>query len=97
MQTDHPDILARLDRLELCVGEVRDLLVAQRDVKDWYTTAEIAKILGKAEFTVREYCRLGRVRAEKRPCGRGKSQEWIISHDELTRLLNEGLLPLRKH
>jgi hypothetical protein len=34
MQTDHPDILARLDRLELCVGEVRDLLVAQRAVKD---------------------------------------------------------------
>jgi hypothetical protein len=95
MQTDHPEILARLDRLELCVGEVRDLLVAQRSVKDWYTTAEIARILGKAEFTVREYCRLGRVRAEKRPCGRGKSQEWIVSHDELTRLRNEGLLPLR--
>jgi hypothetical protein len=96
MQTNHPDILARLDRLELCVGEVRDLLVAQRAVKDWYTTAEIAKILDKAEFTVREYCRLGRVRAEKRPCGRGKSQEWIVSHDELTRLRNDGLLPLRK-
>jgi hypothetical protein len=96
MQTDHPDIVARLDRIDLRMGELLDLLVAQRAVKDWYTTAEIAKILDKAEFTVREYCRLGRVRAEKRPCGRGKSQEWIVSHDELTRLRNDGLLPLRK-
>jgi hypothetical protein len=96
MQTDHPDIVARLDRLDLRMGELLDLLAAQRAVKDWYTTAEIARILGKAVFTVGEYCRLGRVRAEKRPCGRGKSQEWIISHGELTRLRNDGLLPLRK-
>jgi hypothetical protein len=96
MQTDHPEILARLDRLDARVSQWLDLLVAQRAVKDWYTTAEITKILGKAEFTVREFCRLGRVRAEKRPCGRGKSQEWIVSHDELTRLRNDGLLPLRK-
>src|SRR5438309_7924865 len=96
MQPDHPDILARLDRLDSRIGELHDLLTAQRTVKDWYTTAEVARVLGKADFTVREYCRLGRVRAEKRPCGRGKSQEWIVSHDELTRFRNEGLLPLRK-
>jgi hypothetical protein len=95
MQTDHPDILARLDRLELCVSQVLDLLVAQRTIKDWYSTVEVAEILGKAEFTVREWCRLGRVRAEKRPCGRGRSQEWMIGHDELTRFRNEGLLPFR--
>jgi hypothetical protein len=54
MQTDHPDIVARLDRLDLRMGELLDLLAAQRAVKDWYTTAEIARILGKADFTVRE-------------------------------------------
>jgi hypothetical protein len=44
---------------------------------------------------VREWCRLGRVAASERACGRGKFQEWIVSHEELTRLRNEGLLPAR--
>jgi hypothetical protein len=50
-------------------------------------------ILGKAEFTVREWCRLGRIRAGKKTCGRGSASEWIVSHAELTRVRNEGLLP----
>ena len=86
-----PDILQRLDRIESMLAE----LVKQRTVKDWYTTADAASLLGRAEFTVREWCRLGRVRAAKRPCGRGLSQEWIISHAELERVRNEGLLPVR--
>jgi hypothetical protein len=69
------------------------VLVEQRTLKDWYTTAEAARILERAEWTVREWCRLGRVNADKRPCGRGRSQEWIISHEELQRIRNEGLLP----
>lgn len=79
----------RLERIE----EALRRLVQQRTVKDWYTTAEAAEILGKAEWTVREWCRIGRVNADKRPCGRGVSQEWIISHEELQRIRNEGLLP----
>jgi hypothetical protein len=54
--------------------------------------AGTAQILGRAEFTVREWCRLGRVWASKRQCGRGNAKEWIISHEELTRIQNEGLL-----
>ena len=84
------DIQERLSRIE----EVLEHLRQERTVKDWYTTTEVATLLGKAEFTVREWCRLGRVHAAKRSCGRGCSQEWIISHDELTRIRNEGLLPL---
>ena len=87
------ELLNRLDRLETTLSQ----LVQQRMVKDWYTTAEIATILDKAEFTVREWCRFGRIRAEKRECGRGHSQEWIVSHEELTRYQNEGLLPIRKY
>jgi len=79
----------RLKRIE----EALLILVQQKTVKEWYSTAEAAEILGKAEWTVRENCRLGRVNAEKRPCGRGRSLEWIISHDELQRIRNEGLLP----
>jgi transposase len=79
----------RLERIE----EVLRALVEQRTVKEWYSTAEAAKILGKAEWTVREWCRLGRVNADKRPYGRGKSLEWIISYSEIERIRNEGLLP----
>jgi hypothetical protein len=90
MTTDNIDALtARLDRIEQALV----LLVEQRTIKEWYTTAEMAKVLGKAEFTVREWCRLGRVRAQKKKCGRGVASEWIISHEELTRVRNEGLLP----
>lgn len=90
MTTQELDALtSRLERIE----QTLDLLVQQRTVKDWYSTAEVAKILGKAEFTVREWCRLGRVLAQKKKCGRGISSEWIISHEELTRVRNEGLLP----
>lgn len=82
-------LLERLDKIE----SLLERLVQQRTVKDWYTIAEAAEILGKAEFTVREWCRLGRVRAQKRPCGRGRSREWMIAHEELLRIRNEGLLP----
>jgi hypothetical protein len=83
------EVIERLARIEHAL----DTIIRQRTIKDCYTTAEAAELLGKAEFTVREWCRLRRVRASKRPCGRGASQEWIISHDELQRIRNEGLLP----
>src|SRR5882757_6898815 len=90
MQTElHDNVSERLQRIE----HMLELLVQQRTVKEWYTTAEVAKILCKAEFTVREWCRLGRVRAQKKKCGRGVASEWIISHEELSRVRNEGLLP----
>jgi hypothetical protein len=89
MTTPTDEVLARLATIEAMLAT----LVEQRTVKDWYSTAEVAAILGKAEFTVREWCRLGRVRAEKKKSGRGPASEWIISHAELTRVRNEGLLP----
>lgn len=84
------EILERLDRIETALNTI----IRQRTVKEYYTTAEVAQLLGRAEFTVREWCRLGRVWAQKRKCGRGNTKEWIISHDELMRIQNEGLLPL---
>jgi hypothetical protein len=96
MPQENPEVVARLARMDAKLDELKDLLVRQRTIKDLYTTAEVAKITGKAEFTVREYCRLGRVRGEKLACGRGKHQAWVISHQELTRYRNEGLLPLRR-
>lgn len=94
MGTEQVELLMeRLQRIEAALS----VLVQQRSVKDWYTTAEVAQVVGKAEFTVREWCRHGRIHAEKRACGRGNSQEWIISHDELTRHQSQGLRPLPKN
>ena len=70
------------------------LLVRERTVKDWYTTEEVSQLLGKAEFTVREWCRHGRLHAEKRRSGRGPYPAWVISHTEVLRYQREGLLPL---
>lgn len=86
---DRP-FLDRFDKVEAMLAE----LVRQRTVKDWYSTDEVANILGKAKFTVREWCRHGRVHCRKKLTGRGKSQSWVISRDELLRIQREGLLPL---
>jgi len=83
-------LLTRIQHIE----KMLELLVQQRTVQDYYSTADVARILGKAEFTVREWCRLGRVQAVKRACGRGRAQEWMIAHTELQRIQSEGLLPV---
>ena len=84
------EILARLDRIEATLA----VLVQRETVQDWYDTKAVAEILGKSQYRVREWCRLRRVHAEKRVCGRGTSREWMISHEELMRIKSEGLLPL---
>jgi len=80
----------RLDRIESLLAA----LVERQQMREWYTTEEFARLLGKAEFTVREWCRNGRVRAKKRNSGRGAYPAWVISHEELLRYQREGLLPL---
>lgn len=82
-------IEARLERVESLLRQ----LVDRQRVQEWYTTEEFARIVGKAEFTVREYCRFGRVRAEKRKTRSGPYATWSISHEELQRYQREGLLP----
>ncbi len=84
-------LVRKLDRIELTLAE----LTQHRSAKEWYSTAELAALVGKAEFTVREWCRLGRIHAEKRATGRGQSQEWMIAHAEVQRYRNEGLVPAK--
>jgi hypothetical protein len=85
------ELKERLLRIE---GMLESILGQWSAPREFYSTSEVAILLGKAEFTVREWCRLGRILAEKRACGRGLSKEWMISHDEVQRIKNEGLLPL---
>lgn len=82
-------VVDRLERIEAVLTR----LVQERTVKEWYSTAEVAQLLGKAEYTVREWCRQGRIRATKKAYARGAHPEWLISHEELIRVQNQGLLP----
>lgn len=82
----------RLERIESMLAS----LVEKQAIKDWYTVYEFAQLVGKAEFTVREWCRLGRINAEKRRSGRGAHAEWVMSHDELLRYQRHGLIQLSR-
>jgi hypothetical protein len=72
------------------------VLVERQIVREWYTTEQVAQLVGKAEFTVREWCRHGRLNAARRSSGRGKYLAYVVSHTELLRYQREGLLPCRR-
>lgn len=80
----------RLARIE----SMLETLIERATVREWYSTEQVAELLGKTNYTVREWARLGRINAEKKGSGRGAHQGWIISHDELLRIQREGLKPL---
>ena len=90
---DSERIESEIWALHAKLDEVLDLVRDRREGKESYSTQEVAEIVGRDMFTVREWARLGRIRATKRPSGRGKASEWAISHAELERIRNHGLLP----
>jgi Helix-turn-helix domain len=63
--------------------------------REWYTVEEFASVTSKAPFTVREWCRLGRIKGTKQKSGRGAYAAWVISHAELVRFQRDGLLPFK--
>ena len=75
------------------VQQIKEALVRPRQ-QEAYSPVEVAKILGKKPYTVREWCRLKRINARKRPYGRGDAEEWEITHEELERIKAHGLLPI---
>ncbi len=78
--------------LLLTVNGKLDALVARETVHETYSTREFADRVGLAEWTVRNYCRLGRLNARKKKSGRGLSLEWTLQNEELERFRREGLL-----
>jgi len=72
------------------------LLESRQTVKDFYEIEEFAKLVGKSCFTCREWCRLGRIHADKKLSGRGAYARWVVSHVEWQRYQKEGLLPTPK-
>jgi len=79
----------KLERIEAMLV----LLVERQQVREWYSTKEFARAVGKAEFTIREYCRHGRLRAERKASGRGAFSSYAISQSEMLRYQRDGLLP----
>lgn len=82
----------RLEKIEAMLV----VLVERQQVREWYSVEEFARIVGRAEFTCREWCRHGRIKAEKKDSGRGAYASWVISHGELLRFQREGLLPAKQ-
>jgi hypothetical protein len=82
----------RLERIE----QILVSLVERERTREFYSVEEFARIVGRAEFTCREWCRHGRINAEKKESGRGAYASWAISHVELIRFQRDGLLPIRR-
>ncbi len=80
----------RLEKIESLLV----VLVERQQVQEYYSVEEFARIVRRAEFTCREWCRHGRIKAEKKESGRGAFLSWAISHTELLRFQREGLLPV---
>jgi hypothetical protein len=89
MQTKFDEILA----MQVKFNEFLARLDGPRQARESYKVPEVAKMLGKGEYTVREWCRLGQINATKRSEGRGAARLWNISADEVARYKDKGLLP----
>lgn len=78
------------------IEQALQVIASKHTTKDQYTTNEFAKIVNVHPQTIRQHCVNNRIKASKQQgCGRGNVDEWRISHTELTRYQNEGLLPAR--
>lgn len=89
------DVGARLDAIERKLDRLLLALEQTRatQTRTAFSVDEAAALLGKSGFTVREWCRLGRINASKRAQRRGQAAIWSIASGEIERVQNEGLLP----
>ena len=90
-----PEKTQEFEELNRRLREIKqslDELKAEKLAKDWYTVEEFAKRVERESYTVREWCRRGRIKAQKQGYGRGRHEFWAISHQELLRYEREGLL-----
>lgn len=61
--------------------------------REYFSVPEFASQVDRTIYTVREWCRLGRILAEKCESGRGDAKIWKIPTDELQRYRDHGLQP----
>ena len=75
------------------IKELLSDMVERGSTKEYYTTAEFAKLKGLAPKTVRDNLNAGRLSGVKRRDGHGRSRKWAIPHSEFERFDRERLLP----
>jgi excisionase family DNA binding protein len=61
--------------------------------RESYSTDEAAQLLDRSRYTIREACRLGRIKATRAKDRRGGVGEWRIAREEIRRILDDGLPP----
>ena len=86
------DVLTADERLQR-IEEKLERLLSRQSEKAHYTVEEFAKLVHRRSFTVRQWCNLGRINAEKAMTRSGPCTLWSISHEEFLRFQKEGLLP----
>ena len=77
------------DRLTQLSSQIEQLStkIEERQTKDWYSTAEVAELMGVTQHTVRErWCNQGRIICEKEQA----SGKWRIPGHEYERLRQGG-------
>jgi hypothetical protein len=79
----------RLERIESMLA----VLMEGQQRRDWHSVSQFARLVGRSEFTCREWCRRGRIQARKKESGRGAHASWAISQEEFERFQREGLRP----
>ena len=85
---------ARITEMHTMLVQIHGMLAQPKETREWYSVEEVAALLSKSAYSVREWCRFGRINATKRSERRGGAELWSISAGEIARYKDEGLLPL---
>jgi hypothetical protein len=95
MTTDnHPGLTAQLTDVQSKLDRIFELLASPKETRACYTVEEVAKMICKSDFTVRQWCNQGRINAKKGEERRGGATRWRISSAEIHRYKEEGLMPM---
>lgn len=92
------ELMDRLRALESSLSTIEENVATTPQAHDltareFYSVPEFAAEVERGEYTVREWCRMARIHAEKCDSGRGDAKSWKIPAAELQRYRDHGLLP----
>lgn len=74
-------------RLSSAVDEIKQKL--NGTLKSHYTTAEVARLVRRTEYTVRRWIESGKLEAQKAP-GAGQRGAWLIPRESLSTIVELG-------
>lgn len=80
------ELLQRIEKQNLEILLRLNQLEGKPSEKEWWSPEGLAEVLHRKPFTVREWCRLGRIKASKDKY----SRLWRVSDEEAKRLVAGG-------